>query len=451
MSNAVQWTEITTISSLLDKTKTLQVINAWIRDYPELMYVGLYLPNMYSDWGKMKTKLTFAEQKQLWFKALGSLESSMSINQNEVTWYEAWLYLEEATITAPSTAVNTVTISPSESLLFKKNDVVLVKRWLGSTTVEKQLRITDVNNTTWVITLESAVTCAVNDRLVFAYNLIWHWMEITRWVNEGNVVPVKTYFQTFWESMEFDSNDLNQTRLLIDAQEYVKSKFSVAINSCNNRFAKTFYLWRNMASVWLTSWLGTSAETQWLNAVIEEIEWRDWVGSAIINFSSVTDSKAKAKKLVETINKFASAPVYNGWEVPTFYVNATFISKLSEIMFDMANYMTLKEKDIEFGLQSYSSPFFRWVQFIVSNTLNRLEPNKSVAYVFPKHLVTFKTPQYQSVNEMWALVTNKAWWYNVLKIAQVSPEKVKYTASMRIANVFAWQSFKNTYWMIIWM
>jgi hypothetical protein len=61
--------------------------------------------------------------------------------------------------------------------------------------------------------------------------------------------------------------------------------------------------------------------------------------------------------------------------------------------------MTLKEKEIMFALQAYSSPFFKNVQFIVSHTLNRLEPYNSVAYVFPKHLATFKTPQYQSVNE----------------------------------------------------
>lgn len=49
MSNAVQTGDVTTISALLEKTRTLQVINAWIRDYPELMYVGMYLPNMFTD------------------------------------------------------------------------------------------------------------------------------------------------------------------------------------------------------------------------------------------------------------------------------------------------------------------------------------------------------------------------------------------------------------------
>jgi len=77
------------------------------------------------------------------------------------------------------------------------------------------------------------------------------------------------------------------------------------------------------------------------------------------------------------------------------------------IKFDMANFFTLDQKEIEFGIQAYSSPFFRNVQFVVSNTLNKLEPFKSVMYMFPKHLVTFKTPEYQSVNEQGVLMTNK--------------------------------------------
>ena len=42
--------------------------------------------------------------------------------------------------------------------------------------------------------------------------------------------------------MSFDSNEINQTRLLVDAKEYVKGKFSVAINMANNRFARAWYL-----------------------------------------------------------------------------------------------------------------------------------------------------------------------------------------------------------------
>lgn len=73
-------------------------------------------------------------------------------------------------------------------------------------------------------------------------------------------------------------------------------------------------------------------------------------------------------------------------------------------MFDMGNFYTLKDTEIDFGLTEYSSPYFKNVKFLVSHTLNTLHPRKSKAYIFPKHLVTFKVPENQSVNEQGALV-----------------------------------------------
>jgi hypothetical protein len=32
---------------------------------------------------------------------------------------------------------------------------------------------------------------------------------------------------------------------------------------------------------------------------------------------------------------------------------------------------------------------------------------------------------------------------------QVSVDVVEYTAQMRIANIFGWQSMRNTYWKIV--
>jgi hypothetical protein len=46
---------------------------------------------------------------------------------------------------------------------------------------------------------------------------------------------------------------------------------------------------------------------------------------------------------------------------------------------------------------------------------------------------------------MGALVKNKVGWYQVLKMPQNSVDVIKYTAQMRIANIFAGQSFSNSY------
>lgn len=437
------WSTVT-IQSLLDnKTgKWIRVLNSLIRDYPELMYVGLFLPNYFKDGWKFKSELTYAEQKTLSFKNIWALESDMTINANEVTWYEAGMILEEALITANVTVSdNEFVISADKVKHFKVGDVIIKKPKLWGTTPQLQAEITAINTGTNTITLDASTTAQIWDRVLLAYSITTYGAQVARWVSKWDVAPVTTYFQTFGESVSFNSNELNKTYLLESAMEFVKSKFSVAINSSNNRFAKAFYFARNI------SW--TRSETQGLENVIAGLETTYWAGTHIIDFTGITDSKAKVKKLVQTINLFNSAPIYNWVESPTFFVNDLFITNLSELMFDMGNQIPLNNKTIEFGLQSYKSVYFKNVEFIVSHTLNRIEQDTAVAYVFPKHLVTFKTPEYQSVTDTWVLVKTKVWWYEILKMPQVSVDVVEYTAQMRIANVFGWQSMRNTYGKIV--
>jgi len=403
------------------------------------MYVGMNLQNMFRDGGKMKSGgLTFADQQALKFKNIGSLEADMSVTKNEVTWYEVGAFADSALITEANGAPDvTVKIALADLDIFNVGDVVTVRAKAGGATPNAQAEITAIDTVTGQVTLDTAVVTAIGDSLMFAYNLITHKAEIDRTVSGINQTPVKTYFQKFGGSVEFDTQDLNVVRLLTDANEYVKSKFAVAINLANNTFARAFYLSRNTS--------GTRSETQGLDALIAAKAVRDGSANVIIDFSGALTAKDKAKMLVETLNKASSAPVYVGGEVPTVFCNLKFIDSLSEILFDMGNFYTLKDKEIEFGLAQYSSPYFKNVQFIVDTTLNKLEANKSIAYVFPKHLVTFKTPENQSVNENGALVKSSMGGYSVLKMPQTSVDFVKYTAQMTMANIFAGQSFKDTY------
>lgn len=431
------------IQTVLDKktSKGVDVVNAWIRDYPELMYAGLYLPNYFKDGGKWKKELNYAEQKAISYKNVGSLEADMTINANEVVHYEAGLILEEAEITAAVTvADDTLKVQADKIKFFKVGDVVVKKPKLWGTTPSVQAEIIAVNTTLNTIQLNVTTTAEVGDRVVLAYNLITYGSQINRGIGKGDVRPVTTYFQTFGESISFNSNEINQTYLLETAVEFVKSKFAVAINMSNNRFAKAFFLARNVA--------GNRSETQGLFNVVNELEAEYGVGSHIISFAGITDAKAKAKKLVQTINYFNSAPLYNGVESPTFFVNDQFITNLSEIMYDMGNDIPLNNMTIEFGLQSYKSPYFKNVQFIVSHTLNRIEPHRSTAVVFPKHLVMFKAPMYQSVNESGALVGTKLGTYETLRLPQTSIDVVEYTVQMRIANIFGWSTIRASYGLI---
>lgn len=440
--------QTTSVQTILNNVaaKGLQVINSWIRDFPELMYVGLFLPNYFKDGGYLKRGgLTYAEQKALAFKQIGSIESDMTVNKNEVVWYEAGAYTERATITAAAAGSLVITVAPTETRYFAVGDVVVIKPKAGGTTATQQREVTAVDSVTGNITLDSVVTVEAGDMLMFAYNLIAHGSQIDRTAADTEVTPVRVYFQKFGGSAQFDTYEINQTRLFNDAQEYVKSKFAIVINRSNNNFARAFYLGRNIPG----TTIGSKSETQGLDALIAEKEAKDGVGTAIKDATGIAAGKEKAKWLVHVLNEAATAPVYTGNEVPTVFCNYQFITSLSEVMYDMGNFFTLQDKVIEFGLSEYSSPYFKNVKFIVSHVLNNLEPNRSVAYLFPKHLVSFKVPEYQSVNENGALVKTNATGYAILKMPQTSVDFVKYTAQMTIANIFAGQSFKNTYKKII--
>lgn len=443
MANAVG--TVGTVDGVLNvvTSKGIQVINAWIRDFPALMYVGMNLQNMFKDGGSLKRGgLTFMEQQSLKFKNIGSLESDMSITKNEVKWYEVGAFSDSALITeANATADTTIKVSLADLSIFTVGDVVAIRSKSGGTTPNAQAEILSIATGTGQITVDTAVVTAIGDSLMFAYNLITHKSEISRTVNGTNQTPVITYFQKFGGSVEFDSQEINVTRLLTDAQEYVKGKFAVSMNLSNNTFARTFYLGRNTP--------GTKSETQGLDALIAEKSIRDGATSVVINFTAVTVAKDKAKLLVQTLNQASSAPVYVGGEVPTVYCNYAFIDSLTAILYDMGNFYTLKDKEIEFGITQYTSPYFKNVQFVVDTVLNNLEQFQSVAYVFPRHLVTFKTPEFQSVNEAGALVKSTMGGYSVLKMPQTSVDFVKYTFQMTMANVFAGQTFKNTYKKII--
>ena len=439
------WATVASYQDIIDNAtkKGLQVINPWIRDFPELMYVGLYIPNMYKDGWKLKRgKFTYAEQKAMNFKSIGALETDMVIEKNAVTWYEASAYADSAAITADNTTDPTIAIDPAKTKYFEVGDVCVVIPGPGSSSTRTQFEITAINKGTGAVTSDVNLTVSATnkDRIQFAYNLITHGTKVERGTSDEDVTPVRVYFQKFGGSVKFDSQDLNVARKFVDAEQYVAGKFSQVINRSNNNFARAFYLGRNIG--------GTRSETQGLDHVIAE---RTANGlTSIVDFSAISDAKAKAKKLVETINLASSAPVYNGSEVPTIYCNTTFITNLSTIMYDMANTFHLVEKEIDFALQAYSSPFFRNVQFIVSNTLNNLEPNQSIAYVFPKHLVTFRAPEYQSVAENGTLIKTNATGYAVLQQPKTSVDITEYTAQITLANVFAGQTYSNTYLKITW-
>jgi len=440
---------VTTPQSVLDNvaSKGLSIIAPFIRDYPELMYLGLDNPNRFDNGGKFMNKLTYAQKRALGFKKIGAIESDMTVGKNEVYWYEVGLFTETSEVVADVTAGTTFEIPAEDMKYFAAGDVIAIRPAIGSAGVAAQVEISSIDVANDTITVDTAVTVKEGDTIVYVYTTIEECEEITRGAADDEMTPVKSYFQRFGGSVEFKTCDINQKRLVLDAQEYVKSKFSTVANRSNSNFANAFYLGRNKA--------GSKSETQGLDHVVNGKETRDGAGTAIIDYSTLTALDTPRKRLfhlVKILNDANSAPVYKGNEVATMFINDTMVTQLTEDLMDYKDGLggyELKENTIAFGLPKFTSPFFKNVEFIVSHTLNKLEPYRAVGYIMPKHLVTFKVPEFMSVDANGTLTRTMANGYSVLKLPQTSVECVKYQMLMIIANIFGGQTFPNTYKKII--
>ena len=227
----------TTVAAQLDKkTKGgLIIVNEWIREFPELAYFGLDTLNIVRNGGKLdKGGLTFEQVKLVNFKSLGSLEADMTIEKNEVVWYEVGRYAERARVSAVVTASTTITVDAEGIKYFAVDDVIVTARGPGSASAKAQVKVTAVNTLLNTLTVDTPVTLAFGDFVVFAYNLLTYRQPITREAAGLEATSLRSYFQKFGQRVSFDHQDINQTRLLVDADNYIKYKFAAATSIINN-------------------------------------------------------------------------------------------------------------------------------------------------------------------------------------------------------------------------
>ena len=431
----------TVIAELDKKTKNgLIIVNEWIREFPELAYFGLDTLNIVRNGGKLdKGGLTFEQAKLVSFKSIGSLEADMTIEKNEVVWYEVGRYAERARVTAAVTAGTNITLDAEGIKYFAVDDVVVTARGPGSTSARAQVKVTAVNTTTNVITVDSPVTLVVGDFVVFSYNLITYRQPITREAAGMDATSLRSYFQQFGQRVSFDQQDINQTRLLVDADNYMKYKFAAATSIMNNNMARAFFNGRNIS--------GSQSETMGLETVIAEGQAR--FGTSLINLSGVTTTKDKIKAISEVVNDATKANVYNGNEQPMAIINTAAVSEMMDYSFDLANQFKFNEMEIEFGMIAYKTPFFRNLTMLVSSTLDRLYPNQAVMFLVPKHLIAFRTPMYESVDENGTPIKTNSGVIHVHKQPQTSRDYVEYDLSYRLANIFGGQTIEHAYKKII--
>lgn len=429
-----QWSAVA-LSTLLETQagKNIYVVTSVIRKYPLLAYLWFNIPNNYKQ-AILDDKLTYEEAGKINFKEIGNIRPTMSEDGSKVTWYEAQSFAN-----AQEIASNTVWWSEELVVLtdvkgFAVWDVVLTVPATWSVWTRVQAKITAINSGTKTITLNADASVKAWDKLLFLYPSFTFNTKVERTVADDDATPITTYFQKFGWSLSYNIQDLNKVYLFQDGKARIARKFSEVTNQAINNFAVTWYMWRNIS--------GTTAETDGLERVIAE-KVANWE-SVDITISWANDA-AKISAIQNMLAQACSAPVYMWGEQPTGIVNELMVWELSKLLQSSVVYNDFITKDIDWGLKAFSSPFYKGITFIVDQTLNVLYPNTTVWYLLPKHLVSFMTPTYDTPDMAGVQKTYTANGFKLIKQPTVTWDSQEFTLEMWIANIFAGQSYENSY------
>jgi len=437
MWNAVNTTPIS-VQSYLDENvlgKNLRVISSIVRKFPMLAYFGFSIPNHYKD-SILSDSLTYEEAQSINFKDIGGwIKPMMSKDGKSVEWYEVGAFgYSQAVDTTVSVAATSVVMESVKG--FEVGDVVLFIPAVGSVNWVRATReITAINTLT--LTLDSAITVDAGDTVKYLYSTHTAGAKITRGTSEDDGLRVTTYFQKYGWNFEYTQDELNTTYLFADTSRRVKNKLSETINLAINNFAYTFYYGRNVS--------GAKAETQGLETLLAEkvangetTVVRDWS-------TGLANDAAKVAAVMDFITSANTAPVYQGSEQPTFIANELMISALSQLLQSWVVYQQFVEKEIDWGIKVFSSPFFKNVSMLVDQSLNLLYPDTSVIYALPKHLVSFTTKMYDTPDVAGVVKTYNSNGFAVIPQPVVTNDVKEFTIEMWMANIFAGQTFTNSY------
>jgi len=439
MANAVQAGTFKT-NEVLTKVlgKGIGFMQAYVREYPGFAYLGFWPANWYKAMrnisgnagGAMHQLEAFQDAQ---FAKIAKIEATLTEDGRKVEWYEGESFTTSSKYTADATAATDVVVASVAG--FAVNDIVRTIPAPGSAGTETQVTITSINTGTKTITVSAAVTVKIDDKLMFIAPSLTLGNKVSRTVADPDSKTVITYFQKYGGSVTMDWDELNKTRLLTDIKTYISNEFNKPKMQILENIINTWFFGQNVS--------GNTPQAQGITAVIEE---REAAGlTSKFDMSGITDDKLIIKELQRILNLASTAPVYTGSEKPTVFCNTEFSARVSRLLQGSQQYQNFIPKTIEYGLESLSTPFFKNINFIVLPEIDRIYGLAPKAYVFPKELVWFRVPENEYMSDAGVAVRTQATKFSVIAQPIITNDYREYTTEYKMANIFAGQSYDNTY------
>lgn len=439
MADAVNNTVVKT-DTLLQKTagKGFGFMQSFIRQYQGFAYLGFSPINWYEAVrnvngknGEVLHKLVKFNDME--FTKIEKIEGTITEDGKKVQWYEGNAFSTKAKITADSTA-NTVVVDKTST--YAVNDRVRTMPEAGSTGTSTNAVITAINSGTKTITLDGNVNVKAGDYLLFVNSKLTIGNKVERTIDDPDAKLVTTYFGKYGASVKLEQVDLNKNRLLDEAKNWIAKKFAQPRMQVLENIVTTWFFGSNVG--------GNEPEAQGIETVIAE---RTANGlTSVHDLSGAADDKAKVKAMQDVLNLAATAPVYMGSEKPTVYCTTAFSAEVARWHFESIIFNDMQPKKLEYGLDAFTTPYFQNITFVTSTEMDRIYgASQKVAFVFPKELIGFRTPENETVDSNGVAVKTQTNKFSVIRQPITTKDFVEYTTEFYLANIFAGQSYENTY------
>ena len=333
--------------------------------------------------------------------------------------------------------------------------VRIAKRSKNSEAIVSRVKITSVDTATKELTFDSPIKMSKWDVIRYMNTAQGGCMDNTKrvWQTETNWLAFDYYTQFFSREVEVLVCDFNKYfNTWSQAYEVFTSQFW--IKPANDIFMTVSKQFR------YGSWIGwDTSEIKGYDTVIEEREANGL--KSIYDFSSITDPKDMQKELEFILNKVYRAPVNSKFVMicnDRFYESYRNIMKELYEQYKLNNKCCEKEPSLVNWMMKWAIDDAPMLDIYISESLSRDEDYSWVAYILPKDLIAGFVPRVYDVtmtegknsrlnvvtwtpNMFWTLFTRE-------KVAKATPECKVYEHYTRLWFLYAWVSFRDTYYRI---
>ena len=430
--------------------KGVYIVTPYFRDYNFFSYLGFGSENFYlydkalknSEAMKYETKFDASAFTNLQFKPLGELEGTVSDDGKAVRWYEQGFFNAKSSITTAVTAGTAIIVADIER--FAVDQLVATQPAAWSIGTETTAKVTAVDLVTSTVTVDVAVTATANDYLIIIQQLQTVGSAVVGTYTGLKDKKLFSVFGKLGSTIEFALSEVNTQRFFMSPSTYMDNKIKLASVKIYTEMANVFFKGTNV--------LGIKPISEWLDHVVAERDANAL--TSIVNLNQATE-ELKLDNFADTCDLAAQSPIYMN-EEPVIIANQAFASKFASALrkVNSVRYMDKSPAALEYGLKTITTPFTNNKEVIIVKQMNNIYGNKPTAFIIPKHLITFKQPLYTLVP--WAdwtptAITNAPGKILILPETQVTWDKIKANMEYYIANLFAWQTYDNSYFRINWL